>query len=108
MAKKFVVAALIVFLLVIQCGVLYAMENGAAEQFSSTWRSFGVAQTGWSAFVFRSLSWWWSVPALCALVTGYALWRWSAVMASLAVVLGLAGAGALLWALYAPALMVHV
>ena len=108
MTKKIVLAVTVAVLLASQCLLLYALQHGASQEFERAWQTFGTARTTYSATVFQNVQWWWSVPIISCLATSYALWRGSRWAAVLGLVLGLLGVTGLLWAIYAPALMIQV
>ena len=108
MAKKIALAVAVAALVACQCFLIHALQQGASQEFESAWRIFGTQQTAHSATVFANLQWWWSVPIASGLATGYALWRGSRWAAALGFALGVVGAAGLLWAMYAPDLMIQV
>jgi hypothetical protein len=108
MTGKIALAAFTAMFVVLQCYLLYVLQHGGTGQFAGLWQAFGVAQTSYSAFVFRTLRWWWSLPVLCSVLAAYALGRASKAATAVALVAGFGGFMALCWAVYAPALMVHV
>lgn len=108
MAKKIALVVVVAALVALQCYLLCVLRHGAFQQFENTWQAFGTTQTAYSALVFRNLPWWWIIPVASCLAAGYALWRRSHWAAAVALAGSLVGSIGLLWALYAPALMVHV
>ena len=63
MLKKLVLIV-IVLLALAQSYFIYAVQHGADDAFAGAWSSFNVAQSGYSQFVFRTIKWWWVLPAV--------------------------------------------
>lgn len=108
MIKKISLALFVVVLTGIQAFFIYALQDGGAEQFRDVWADFDVSQTEYSKFVFNSIQWWWSLPALSLTFLASALKRPTILRMALAIATSLIGTFALLWAVYSPALMIKL
>jgi hypothetical protein len=106
--KTMAVIVIVLFFVLAQASFIYALQHGAAEGFTGLWAGFAVSQTGYSHFVFNTIKWWWSLPAVCLLLLLLAVARPTRLRSVLALVVSLAGVVALYWSAYAPALFIDV
>ena len=105
MWKKIAIGVLLILPVLGQASFLYSRQHGGAESYTELWRSFGVEQTSYSQFVFRTAIYWWALPVLSACVALFALTQGGAKKYALSVVLGCAGYFALVWSAYSPVFM---
>lgn len=88
---------------------IYAfLEPETAKSFTQLWYSFGVEQTAYSEFVFRTIHWWVVMPILCLGLAFTAQFRASKWLPLAALSVSFGGTVALYWSAYAPALLVHI
>mgnify|MGYP003559179543 CR=1 FL=1 len=73
----------------------------------SSWKSFGVDQIAWSQFVFDTLQFWRWIPKLEIILLIYTLAKFQKKTVLLSLIINLIIICALLWAIYAPALMIN-
>lgn len=108
MLKKLLFVAVVLVLVLAQGYFIYAVQHGAIDAFTGAWSSFNVAQSGYSQFVFRSIKWWWALPAICLLLVGFVTWRPTVFRVVLALSFSLLGTVALYWSAYAPSLFIQI
>ena len=107
--KKLFFWSFILFFVFAQSYFIYALNQPeAAKSFTQLWYSFGVEQTAYSEFVFRTIQWWVVLPILCLGLAFSALFRASKWLPFAAISMSFAGTVALYWSAYAPALLVYV
>lgn len=108
MIKKFVLVLVVLCLVLAQIFFIYAFQHGAASEFESLWRGFGVSQTEYSQFVFRTVKWWWSLPAFCLVLLALALRQTRKLHTTAVLLVSIVGTVALYWSAYAPSLFINV
>ena len=107
--KKLFFWLFILFFVFAQSYFIYVLNQPeAAKSFTQIWYSFGVEQTAYSQFVFRTIQWWVVLPILCLGLAFSALFRATKWLPLTAISVSFAGTVALYWSAYAPALLVHV
>jgi hypothetical protein len=107
MIKRLVVSGSVLLLVLAQAYIIYGVQQGG-DQFVALWSGFGVRQTDYSRFVFRTIRWWWGVPALTLMLMGLALLRSRLLFAAAAATVALLGTVALYWSVYGPALWIDL
>lgn len=108
MLKKILIVAIVLVLALAQGYFIHAAQHGAIEAFTGAWSSFNVTQSNYSQFVFRTIKWWWALPAICLLLVGFATWRPTVSRVILALSFSLIGTIALYWSAYAPSLFIQL
>lgn len=106
MFKKIALVVTILLLVLAQSHFIYAVQCGGANAFAALWKGFGVTQTAYSQFVFRTIEWWWAVPVLCMLLLTVTAYRPTPLRRLAVIFVSLAGVVALYWSVYAPALFI--
>ncbi len=104
--KKLALIVVVLGLVVAQVIFVYTFQHGATSQFESLWYSFGSSQTGYSQFVFRTIKWWWTLPAICLVLLALALWRPRRFRITIALLASFIGTVALYWSAYAPSMFI--
>ena len=108
MIKKLVLIVVVLCLVCAQAFFIYALQHGAASEFEGLWRGFGLPQSEYSQLVFRTIKWWWSLPAFCLVLLALALWRNRKLHTTAVLLASFIGTVALYWSAYAPSLFVDV
>ncbi len=106
MIKMVLLTIPVILLVVAQGTFIYGVGNGGAAQFIATWHSFSINQTGYSKFVFSTISIWWVFPAICTLALVWSWYKSLAKLTALTLLFSLVGTIALYWSAYAPELLV--
>jgi len=106
--KKLIFGISILFFIAAQSYFIYGLlQPETAESFRQLWASFGIKQTAYSTFVFRTIQWWVALPILCLGLAVFALLRSSKLFLFITILIGFVGTVALYWSVYAPALLVQ-
>ncbi len=107
MIRKLILIAAAIALVFVQAYFVFSVQFGG-DQFTAVWHGFGVNQTAYSQFVFRTIRWWWCLPALCLGLVLFAVSRQRALYAVAATVASLLGALALYGSAYSPDLLIRL
>jgi len=106
--KKLVLIVVVLGLALAQVVFIYALQHGAASNFESLWRGFGVSQTEYSQFVFRTVKWWWGLPVFCLVLLALALRQTNKLLTTAVLLVSFIGTVALYWSVYAPSLFIDI
>ncbi|WP_425915370.1 hypothetical protein [Pseudomonas sp. GWSMS-1] len=107
--KKFVLAATIAIFVLAQAFFIYALLQPETDNyFASLWSSFGVQQTSYSKFVFKTIQWWAVLPVICLALGILAIKRSSKSISLFAISASALGTIALYWSAYAPTLFISI
>jgi hypothetical protein len=107
--KKTVFLLFIAALAFAQAYLIYVLLQPETNKlFTDLWSSFGVAQSSYSQFVFRTVQWWTVLPTTCLALGITSIIKPSTYLAFIAISVSLAGTIALYWAVYAPVLFINI
>ncbi len=107
MLTKFAISLVVVLLSAVQAVFIYALEHGAAEQYLSFWKSFGLVVPEYTKFVYRTAAWWTVGPVTCLLLLAIFLYRKSQIVCLATCALSGILSFALYWSTYAPHMLVR-